>query len=89
MSLSLVIFLKLFFALKVNIYLQNMTIKRRLAIFDQKLCIFVVFLFFLGAALSPRIINYACLNFRTAWQWHWCSYFSTSFNSQRFLQFLL
>ena len=39
---SLAIFLKLFFALKVNIYLQNMSIKRRLARFDQKTCIFVV-----------------------------------------------
>ena len=57
-SLSLVIFLKVFFfALKVNI-IQNMSIKRRLARFDQQTCIFVV--------LSPSIINYTCPNFRTS-----------------------
>jgi hypothetical protein len=39
-----VIVLKVFaFALKVNIYLQNMSINRRLGRFDQKMCIFVVF----------------------------------------------
>ena len=37
MSLILVIFFKVFFALKVNVYLfKNMSIKRRLARFDQK-----------------------------------------------------
>ena len=56
------IFLKIIFALKVNIYLQIMSIKRCLARFDQKTCIFVVFF---GCSLPPNIINYACPNFRT------------------------
>ena len=43
------ILFKSFFALKVNIYLQNMSIKRRLARFDQKR----VFSLFLCAACLP------------------------------------
>jgi hypothetical protein len=55
MSLSLVksYFFKLFFfALKVNIYLQNMSIKR-------------VFSLFFVCNLSPSVINYVYPNFRT------------------------
>jgi len=53
MSLSLVFFLKVcFFALKVNIYLLNMSIQ----------CAFSLFFV---CSLSPSIINYACPSFRT------------------------
>ena len=58
MSLSLV---KFFFALKVNIYLQNTSINHRLVRFDQKL---VILLFFV-CSLSTNIINYTCPNFQT------------------------
>ena len=70
-----------FFALQVNIYPQDMNIKRRLEWFDQITCIFVVVCFFLWffvgflffvlyvcvcvCSLSPSIINYTCPNFRT------------------------
>jgi len=61
-----------------------MSVKRRLARFDQKTCIFIVFV----CRLSPSIINYACPNFRTtcangtdvytsAWVWT----LNASFNS--------
>jgi hypothetical protein len=53
---------KCFFALKVNIYLQNMSIKGRLARFDKKNRVFSLFFVY---SLSPSIINYACPNFRS------------------------
>jgi len=62
---SLVIFLKILFALKVNIYLQHISIKRRFGRFDQKTCIFFV------CSLSPSIINNACPNFQTTCPIRW------------------
>ena len=50
-------FLKVSFALIVNIYLQNMIIKRRFAKFDLK----SVF----ACSLSPSIINNVFPNFRS------------------------
>ena len=61
MSLILVIFFKVF-VLKVNIYLQNMSITRRLARFDKTN---VYFRGFCVCSLSPKIINFTCPNFRT------------------------
>ena len=53
MLLSLVIFSKLFFlASKVNIYLQNMNIKR-------------IFSLFLVCSLSPSMVHYSCPNIQT------------------------
>ena len=78
------ILFKSFFALKVNIYLQNMSIKRCFGEIRPKTCIFVIFV----CSWSPSIISYACPNFRitcamviclttSAWVWT----LSASFNS--------
>ena len=81
-----------FFALKVNIYLQNISIKRRLARFDQKrvfyfrwflffcFCFFVCFFVFFVCVCNVPISELHA-------QWHWCLHFSMSLNFQRFLQF--
>ena len=63
---------------KINIYLQNMSIKRRLVRFDQEKRVFS--LSFFMYSLSPIIINYACPNCRTK-----CA--MSLVNSQRFLLF--
>jgi len=89
MSLSLVffsffLFKVFFFALKVNIYLQSMRIKHRLARFDQKTCIFVMFL--CAVCLPSSLIMHVPISELHA-QWHWCLHFRMSLNSQRFLQF--
>jgi hypothetical protein len=57
MSLSLV--KKKKFALKVNIYLQNMSLN-----------VYFLWGFFCVCSLSVSIINYACLNFELHAQWH-------------------
>ena len=60
--------LVIFFALKVNIYLQIMSIKR-LDRFDQKR----IFSLYFVCSFSPSIINYACPNFPISEQhpqWH-------------------
>ena len=71
---------KWFFVLKVNIYLQNMSMKGRLARFDQKTCVFVVFL--CTACPPASLIMHVPISEVHA-RWH----FSMCLNSQRFLQF--
>ena len=51
-------------------------------------CLFFFFFFFLQLCLPESLTMHVRISELHA-QWHWCSYFSTSFNSQRFLQFLL
>ena len=61
MPLILMIYLKLFFALKVTIYLQSMSIQCRLVRLDYKGVISLIFVY----RLSPSIINYGWPKFRT------------------------
>ena len=78
------ILFKSFCALKVNIYLQNMSIKRRFGEIRPKTCIFVIF----ACSLFPSIINYTCPNFPITCAmlfslatWAWVLTVSASFNS--------
>jgi hypothetical protein len=78
-----------FFALKVNINLQNMYIKRRLERFDQITCIFVVLFFvcvFLGFFLSAVCLQASLIKHVPVFELHAQWHFSMSLNSQHVLQ---
>jgi len=75
MSLSLVNFLKFIFALKVNIYLQNMSIKR----------VFCCFICMRSLSPASLIMHVPIPELHV--QWCWCLHFSMRLYSQRFIQF--
>ena len=81
MLVSLVIFFKVFFVLKVNINLQNMSIKHCLARLDQKTCIAVVF-YVCAACLPASLIMHVSIS-----ELHVKWYYIMSLNSSCFLQF--